>query len=88
MATEPKNPRVPVLPVNAEATAQQLLRIIDAGSEQSPLAYAALTRLCVMWVPNALNAAQSMIVVNDLIGLMFQLFPGGEGLPPTEGCPL
>ena len=82
----PKNPRVPIFPPDAQALAQKLREIIDAGGEQSPLAYAALSRLCVMWVPGALHdaglgAGQYGQVVNELIDLMFELFPNGEGLP-------
>ena len=84
----PKNPKVPTFPPAAEATAQKLREIIDAGGPQSPLAYAALSRLCVIWTPGALaydeqglGGGQFGQVVNDLIGIMAQLFPDGEGLP-------
>ncbi len=89
----PKNPRVPTMPANAQALAQKLREIIDAGGEQSPLAYGALSRLCVMWVPGALQedslgGGQMSEVFNEVLAIMFKLFPDGEGLPPQEGCPL
>jgi len=82
----PKNPRVPTFPPSAEATAQKLREIIDAHDERFPLAYACLSRLCALWVPNALisdkmGGGQFGIVVNELVDLMTQLFPDGEGLP-------
>lgn len=46
----PKNPKIPTFPPAAQALAQQLREIIDAGGEQHHMAYAALTRLCVLWV--------------------------------------
>ena len=90
----PKNPRVPVFPPAAQATAQKLLEIIDGGDVMATTAYAAYCRLCVMWVPGALTSDASNLgggqmgqVVNDLIGLMAILFPGGDGLPDADGSP-
>lgn len=82
----PKNPKVPAFPQHAATTAQKLREIIDAGGEQVPLAYAALSRLCVLWTPGALVAnglagGQFGVVVNDLVGIMSILFPDGEGMP-------
>ena len=86
----PKNPKVPTMPAEARALAQKLHEIIDASNEQSPIAYATLSRLCVLWTPEALagdsmEGGQRSIVVNDLVRLMAQLFPQGEGLPIDEG---
>jgi hypothetical protein len=87
----PKNPRVPTFPPAPERLAQKLREIIDVGNGQSLLAYAALSRLCVMWTPNAiptdasgLGGGQYAQVVNEMLGLMHQLFPGGEGLPTDD----
>jgi hypothetical protein len=87
----PKNPRVPTFPPAAEATAQKLREIIDAGGEKATIAYAALSRLCVLWVPGALDSTplgggQHAAVVNALLDDMLELFPNGVGLPEPEGC--
>lgn len=89
-----KNPKIPVLPVAAQATYDVLTRIIDAGGEKATTAYAALSRLCVLWTPGALanddaglGGGQMGEVVNDLLGLMFQLFPDGDGLPYDDEPP-
>ena len=90
----PKNPKVPTMPASAQALAQKLREIIDAGGEQSPLAYGALSRLCVMWVPGALESTSELgggqmgDVFHDVLNIMLVLFPNGEGLPPQEGYPL
>lgn len=78
-----KNPKVPVFPDAANRTAQMLLEIIDVHDEMSPVAYAALSRLCVLWAPGILDGYKDgnvAIVINDLVGLMAKLFPCGEGL--------
>lgn len=69
-----KHPKVPTFPPIVEGTAQKLREIIDAGNEQSPLAYAALSRLCVLWTPNTVPCDKH-VMVNELIVLMLKLFP-------------
>ncbi len=83
-----KNPKVPTFPPAPAATAQKLREIIDGGGPLAPLAYGALSRLCVLWTPGAiatdtsgLGGGQMGIIVNELIGLFHVLFPNGEGLP-------
>ena len=92
------NPRVPTFPPPAAALAQKLREIIDANGEQATLAYAALSRLCVLWstpresplkVVAEYSQTQQTVdltgnppIVRDLMRLMMQLFPEGEGLPP------
>jgi len=81
-----KNPKMPTFPPAPAATAQKLREIIDAGGPQAPLAYSALSRLCVLWTPGAvaagaLGGGQMGIIVNDLVRIFLELFPGGEGLP-------
>jgi hypothetical protein len=68
------DPKVPTFPPIVEGTAQKLREIIGAGDEQSPLAYAALSRLCVLWTPNTVPCNKH-VMVNELIGLMAALFP-------------
>lgn len=69
-----KNPKVPIFPALVEATAQKLREKIDARNEQSPLAYGALTRLCVLWSPNTVPCDKAAMV-NDLVRIMATLFP-------------
>lgn len=95
MTVQKKNPRVPTFPPSAAALAQKLSGIIDAGGEHATTAYAALTRLCVMWTPGALvgsdmGGGNYAEVVNFLLHDMFILFPDGEGLQEDKdnSCPL
>lgn len=81
----PKNPKVPTFPPAAEATAQKLREIIDAGGERATMAYGALSRLSVLWTDGAIQSdSQRNAVVNDLLRLMMQIFPNGEGLPDPD----
>jgi len=70
----PKKPKVPTFSAIVEGTAQKLREIIDAGNGQSPLAYAALSRLCVLWAQNTV-ACDKNVMINELIKLMVILFP-------------
>lgn len=82
-----KEPKVPTFPPAAAALAQKLREIIDAGGERQPIAYACLSRLCVMWAPRAIEfdsmggGAQYSGIVNDQLRLLSLLFPNGQGLP-------
>lgn len=81
----PKNPKVPTFPPAAEATAQKLREIIDAGGEQASMAYGALSRLSVLWTEGAVKGESERVeIVHDLLKLMMQLFPNGEGLPDPD----
>lgn len=79
----PKQPKQPNMPASAQETAQKLHRIIDEGGERAKtMAYAALSRLCVLWAPEAFPEEQNPlgggnfgIVTNELLVLMFELFP-------------
>lgn len=80
-----KNPKVPTFPPAAQATAQKLREIIDAGGEQATLAYGALSRLSVLWTEGAIKTdSQRNAVVFNLLNSMFLLFPNGEGLPDPD----
>ena len=80
-----KNPKVPTFPPAAQATAQKLREIIDAGGERATMAYGALSRLSVLWTDGVLvDESQRIAVVSDLLQLMMQLFPNGEGLPDPD----
>lgn len=70
-------PKVPNFPPLIKAMAQKLGEIIDAGNEQSPLAYAALTRLCVLMTPNTVPTDKK-VMIDDMIRLSKQapLFQG------------
>lgn len=81
----PKNPKVPTFNSTAAATAQKLREIIDAGGEQAPLAYGALTRLSVLWAQNnGVTDRSQVLLVGNLITIMGKLFPNGEGLPEVN----
>lgn len=69
-----KHPKVPTFPTIVEGTAQKLREIIDVGNGQSPMAHAALSRLCVLWTPNTVPCDKN-VMVNELLGLMTTLFP-------------
>lgn len=88
---EAKQPKVPTFPFEAQVTYDTLNSIVNEDSERSPIAYGALTRLCTMWThcsfagETQLGGGCRAIVVNDLISMMFQLFPDGVGLPGRDG---
>lgn len=69
-----KDPKAPVFPAIVQTTAQKLREIIDAGNEQSPLAYAALSRLCVLWTPNTMLVDKTNML-NEFVRLMTAIFP-------------
>lgn len=81
----PKEPRIPTFPASAQAAAQKLREIINAGDERLPLAYASLSRLSVLWTPRtpapaSAGAGQFGTVVNEFVAMMGELFPDEEGL--------
>lgn len=103
MASAPKqkNPRVPVFNPAAQNTANLLNKIIDEKGENAWLAYAALTRLSVIWAqPNVpvkitadyyestgrIDISKNSQIIQDFVIIMSKLFPSGEGLPEQEGC--
>lgn len=69
-----KDPKAPVFPAIVQATAQKLREIIDVGNEQSPLAYAALSRLSVLWTPDIVLVDKTKML-NELVRLLTAIFP-------------
>lgn len=79
-----KDPKVPTFPETAHATAQKLHGIIDAHGPQAPLAYAALSRLSVLWT-NDVEPVNKTAMVNRLVSILSELFPDSEGLETRDG---
>lgn len=73
--TRQKTPKLPVFPLTIEPMAQKLREIIDAGDDRFPLAYAALSRLCVIYAPNVgIDRASYLKIVRELCDLTLILF--------------
>ena len=68
------NQKVPTMPVLIQTMAQKLREIIDAGNEQSPLAWGALSRLCVLWTTGTV-LSDRIVCIKDMIRILTILFP-------------
>ena len=75
--------RVPMYPPRAQAFAQELSRLIDAGGEQSPLAYALLSRLAVFWAVPDMADSEREDRLADLIRHMGHVDVSTFGPPPV-----
>lgn len=86
-----KDPKVPVFPHPARMMYDALNVIVSAGGDLSPLAYGAMTRLCVLWSDvklvgeTQLGGGMKVELVNDLVKNVAQLFPDVEELPGEDG---
>jgi len=73
-----RQPRVPAYPPAAQATAQRFSGIIDAGGEQSYLAYALLSRLAVFWSGIEMSYGERQRRLVDMIRCLGVLFPDSQ----------